>query len=89
LPFLAYKRTVIPMHTRKVNGQTIKALRKALGITQDDLAISCDVTPGYLSNVEAGKKQCSETLMTALAARLGVPKDAISYVIYTHEPAAA
>jgi len=76
------------MTTRKAHGPAIKALRKALGVTQDDLAISCDVTPGYMSNVEAGKKQPSEKLVTLICARLGIDKDAITYSIDTHELAA-
>jgi len=77
------------MTTRKAHGPAIRAIRKALGVTQDDLAISCDVTPGYMSNVEAGKKQPSETLVTAISLRLGVPKDAISYTIETSGKVAA
>jgi len=77
------------MTTRKAHGPAIRAIRRALGVTQDDLAISCDVTPGYMSNVESGKKQPSETLVTAISLRLGVPKDAISYTIETAVKVAA
>jgi len=77
------------MTTRKAHGPAIRAIRKALGVTQDDLAISCDVTPGYMSNVEAGKKQPSEALVSAISLRLGVPKDAITYTVEAGAKAAA
>ncbi len=76
------------MTTRKAHGPAIKALRKALGVTQDDLAISCDVTPGYMSNVEAGKKQPSDKLISSICLRLGIEKDAVTYAVETHALAA-
>jgi transcriptional regulator with XRE-family HTH domain len=77
------------MTTRKAHGPAIKAIRKALGVTQDDLAISCDVTPGYMSNVESGKKQPSEALVSAICLRLGIEKDAVMYAVETRELVAA
>lgn len=76
------------MTTRKAHGPAIKAIRKALGVTQDDLAVSCDVTPGYMSNVEAGKKQPSEALVSAICLRLGIEKDAVMYSVETTKAAA-
>ena len=77
------------MTTRKAHGPAIKAIRKALGVTQDDLAISCDVTPGYMSNIESGKKLPSEALVSAICLRLGIPKDAITYTVETSAKVAA
>lgn len=76
LPFLAYTTS---MSNRRAHGPAIRAIREALGITQDSLALSCDISPSYLSRIESGAKQPSEALLTALAGRLGVTKDAISY----------
>ena len=76
------------MTTRKAHGPAIKAIREALGVTQDNLAISCDVTPGYMSNVEAGKKQPSEALITAICLRLGIKKDAVTYAVESIDRAA-
>lgn len=77
------------MTTRKAHGPAIRAIRKALGVTQDDLAVSCDVTPGYMSNVESGKKQPSEALVSAICLRLGINKDDVTYTVETREKVAA
>ena len=69
--------------TRKAHGPAIKAIRNALGVTQDDLAVSCDVSPGYMSNIEAGKKQPSEALVSSICLRLGISKDAVTYAVET------
>lgn len=77
------------MTKRKAHGPAIRAIRKAMGITQDDLAISCDVTPGYMSNVESGKKQPSEALVSAICLRLGINKDDVMYTVEVPELVAA
>lgn len=77
------------MTKRKAHGPAIRAIRKAMGITQDDLAVSCDVTPGYMSNVESGKKQPSEALVSAICLRLGINKDDVMYTVEVPEMVAA
>lgn len=77
------------MTTRKAHGPAIKAIRQALGVTQDDLAVSCDVSPGYMSNVESGKKAPSEALVSAICLRLGIPKDAVTYTVEDRQSIAA
>lgn len=72
---------VFRMTQRLVLGPAVKALRQAYGIKQSDLAIACDITPGFLSNLEAGRKQPSPAKARELADRLGVPLDAITYVV--------
>ena len=67
----------------------MKALRVAYGIKQSDLAVACDITPGFLSNVEAGRKQPSPMVTRLLAKRLGVPLDAITYPVDIPVAAAA
>ena len=67
--------------TRYVNGGTVRRLREAYGIPQGKFAIDCNITPGYLSNIEAGRKQPSPEKMRRIAERLGVALDDISYVI--------
>lgn len=68
---------------RMVLGPAVRAIREALGIRHGDFAISCDISPGYLSNLEAGRKQPSPAVAVALAGRLGVPLDAITYQVPT------
>lgn len=69
------------MRTRLLHGPAVRAIREALGIPHGKFAVECDISPGYLTNVEKGRKQPSETVITAFAKRLGVTKDEITYVI--------
>lgn len=68
------------MTVRRLNGPTVRALREALGITHGHFAIDVGISPGYLSNIEAGRKQPAPAVMRAMADRLGVPLDAITNV---------
>lgn len=43
-------------------GKRIRTLRKSLGLSQLDLATQCDMHPGYITNIELGKR--SSTLAT-------------------------
>lgn len=69
------------MRMRLAHGPAIRAIREALGIKHGVFAVDCDISPGYLTNVEKGKKQPSEELITRIAKRLGVTKDEITYTI--------
>ncbi|MGY1773548.1 helix-turn-helix domain-containing protein [Blastococcus sp. SYSU D00813] len=69
------------MSLRRANGSAIRAIREAVGIKHGDLARTAGISAGYLSNIEAGRKQPAPDVMRALADRLGVPLDAITYVI--------
>lgn len=71
---------LVPMEaTRLVNGATVAALREATGIRQNKLAEAAGVSPSFLSNIEAGRKQPSPATARALADCLGVSLDAITY----------
>lgn len=50
-------------------GQRVQARRRALGLTQTDLA-GPDVSPSYVSLIESGKRIPSPSVLAALAARL-------------------
>lgn len=50
-------------------------------------ATKCLLSPAHLCNIEAGRKPASEEIIHRIAAHLGVPVDAISYV-QTQEAAA-
>lgn len=69
------------MNTRLAHGPAIKAIRNALGIKHGVLAVDCDISPGYLTNIEKGAKQPSPTVTAAIAKRLGVSIDEITYVV--------
>lgn len=69
------------MHTRLAHGPAIKAIREALGIKHGKFAVECDISPGYLTHIEKGAKQPSPAVTAAIAKRLGVSIDDITYVI--------
>lgn len=52
-------------------GARIRSLREEAGVTQERLAWTCDISKAYLSQVEAGKRLPSLTVLAALAARMG------------------
>lgn len=66
---------------RLTHGAAVRAIREALGIKHGEFAIQCDITPGYLTNVEAGRKQPSAAVAATIAQRLGVPLDAVTYAV--------
>ena len=55
-------------------GETIADVLEARGITQAELATRTGMTPAYVSNVIAGKKDISTNFAMALEYALGVPK---------------
>lgn len=69
------------MRKRLAHGPAIRAIRNALGIKHGVFAIDCGISPGYLTNIEKGLKQPSESLVSRFAERLGVTKDEITYVV--------
>lgn len=69
------------MFKRLAHGPAIKAIRNALGIKHGVFAVDCDISPGYLTNIEKGFKQPAEDVVTRMAHRLGVSKDSITYVV--------
>jgi transcriptional regulator with XRE-family HTH domain len=66
---------------RLVLGGAVRKLREAYGIAQGAFALSCDMSPGYLANIEAGRKQPSPVVLRKIVDRLGVGIDDITYVI--------
>ena len=67
------------MSKRQIHGPAVRAIREALGIRHGIFAIDCDISPGYLTNVEKGRKQPSDATTARIAARLGVSVDQITY----------
>lgn len=71
--------------TRHLNGSTVRALRESLGIKHGIFARDVLVSAGYLSNIEAGRKQPDPAVVRRMATRLGVPIDAITYPVVVFE----
>lgn len=66
------------MSQRRANGAAIRELRKAYGIPHGVLAVDCNISPGYLTNIEKGTRNPSPAVTRAIANRIGVPLDAIT-----------
>lgn len=69
------------MSLRRANGSSIRAIREAVGIKHGDLARAAGISAGYLTNIEMGRRQPAPHVLRAIATRLGVELDAISYVL--------
>lgn len=66
--------------TRRLLGPAVKVMREQLGIRHGVFAVEVGISPGYLSNIEAGKKQPAPHIVKAIADKLGVTLDAVTYV---------
>ncbi|MBM4344330.1 MAG: helix-turn-helix transcriptional regulator [Deltaproteobacteria bacterium] len=47
-------------------------MREEIGLTQERLAWDCDLTKGYLCQIEAGRRLAALTVLDRIAERLGV-----------------
>jgi predicted transcriptional regulator/transcriptional regulator with XRE-family HTH domain len=59
-------------------GFRIRAERKALGLTQAELARRAGISPSYLNLIEANKRDIAAALLQKIAALLGVDKDTLT-----------
>ena len=71
---MAVKKTGISRDLIIHPGETIADVLEERGISQAELAASTGVSPAYVSNVIAGKKDISSNFAFALEYALGVPK---------------
>ena len=55
----------------------MRDLRRAAGMTQEDLAERCGLFRTYMSRIETGKANPTLSMIHALAASLGVPVTAL------------
>lgn len=56
-------------------GRQIKEARKKWGISQDDLARMCNVSPTTIFNIESGETMVKGWLLFGIAFALGIPLD--------------
>jgi len=66
---------------RRINGASVRALRKALGKRQDAAAVDAGISAAYLANIEAGRKQPPLEVSRRIADSLAVDLEAITYVL--------
>jgi transcriptional regulator with XRE-family HTH domain len=55
----------------KTLGQRIRERRKALGLTQEDLAAKAEIDRSYIGGVERGERNVTFTMLCAICAALG------------------
>jgi transcriptional regulator with XRE-family HTH domain len=64
--------------TLQSDGEAIRAVRLyQCGWTQTELAKRADISPAYLTNIEAGRRSGSPAVVHRIAKALGVPVAAI------------
>lgn len=61
----------------KMIGMRIQSARKDARMTQEDLAVICECTGKYVSNIETGKKAPSLDLLTKISSALNVTVDSL------------
>ncbi len=66
---------------RQVNGLAIAAIRKALGITQAELAKRSGISPSHMNKIEHGVELPKFETAVAIARELGVSTDTIAPVV--------
>lgn len=60
-------------------GRRVKALRKAMNVSQLDFAHLCEMQPGYITNLENGKQNPTLQTINKIAEGLGIaPCDLIA-----------
>ena len=62
-------------YNTKASGARIRELRIAKNLTQDDLAEHMNVSHGFISLIESGKRGCSVDVLIALSNLFGVSID--------------
>lgn len=61
----------------RINHSALRAIRERSGLSVTELAELAGIRQAHLSNIEAGRRQCSELTGVALARELKVPITAI------------
>jgi transcriptional regulator with XRE-family HTH domain len=63
---------------RSVNGEVVRAIREALGVSLREMATDVGISKSYLGLIEGGEKQPRDLVVRAIANRLGVTVNAIT-----------
>lgn len=57
---------------KNIVGGNLKKIRQHLGITQEELALRCGLTQGYINFLENGKRGYTERSLEKIAIALGI-----------------
>lgn len=71
------------MSERKVLGKALKAIRKAQGVKQEDLALAGGISPSHLQRIETGDRQPTEDCLSLMCMRLGISSEDVTYEVET------
>lgn len=75
---MATKKTEKEPTLAEAFGVVVRAFREKAGLTQDKLAYHAEITPGYMSQIERGKKNATLPILWNLARALEIkPSDLI------------
>lgn len=77
------------MATRKILGPAVRAIREAMGVRHGVLADQAQLSPGYLTLIEQGRRKPTAEVIGRIATALGVGVEAISYFAADDEENAA
>lgn len=61
----------------EINRHALRVIRERSGITVSALAAASGIRQAHLSNIEAGRRNASDTVIVALAKALDIPLQAI------------
>lgn len=61
-------------------GETISKVRKEKGLKQKDLAINCEISQTYLSQIESGTKTPSLEVLEKISEGLSIPFPILSFL---------
>lgn len=64
-------------NTRRDLGENIRKYRKLRNLTQESLALLCNMTPSYLGSIERGSQNTTIDTIARIAAALGVTLDCL------------
>lgn len=71
------------MEQRKTHGRALRAIRKAKGISQDELAIAGDMSPSHLHRIETGDRQPNQDSLNLMCLHLGISTEDVTYEVET------
>jgi len=79
----AMKSSKKQLSPREIFGRNLRLARRLKEISQEDLALSADLSRTYVSEVERGIRNVSIDNMGALAAALGIPlRDLVDPIMF-------
>ena len=61
------------MKKRNIVGDSIRRLRLDAGLTQEELALKCGLSQGYINQLESGKRRFTQKSLDMIADTLSIP----------------